>query len=59
MFQGDFGSFLRYAVRRSRCDRFAREHFKHSAETEGYIFEADIQDLERKLHEQGVQDYVD
>ena len=26
-----FGSFLREAVRRSRCDRFARKHFTHAA----------------------------
>ena len=40
LFEGSFGDFLRYAVARSRCDQFARKHFKHSAG--GYIFEADI-----------------
>lgn len=40
LFQGDFDDFLRYAVRRSRCDRFAKKHFRHSVG--GYIFEADI-----------------
>lgn len=49
-FQSDFGAFLRYAVRRSRCDRFPKEHFKHSA-MGGYIFEADIQALNRALDE--------
>ena len=49
-FQGDFGAFLRYAVRRSRCDRFSKEHFKHSA-MRGYMFEADIQALNRALDE--------
>ena len=39
-FDSDFGAFLRYTVRRSRCDRFTKEHFKYSAG--GYIFEADI-----------------
>ena len=46
-FEGNFGEFLRYAVARSRCDRFAREHFRHSAG--GYIFEADIRALEAQL----------
>lgn len=56
-FQGDSGDFLRYAVRRSRCDRFAKGHFRHSAE--GYIFEADIRELERRLYEEGVEDFED
>ena len=46
-FQGSFGEFLRYAVIRSRCDRFAVEHFRHS--NGGYIFQADIQDYEARL----------
>ena len=53
LFKGSFGDFLRYAVARSRCDRFAREHFKHSAG--GYIFEADIQALQREIEEGSVQ----
>ena len=32
---------------RSQCDRFAKEHFKHSAG--GYIFKVDIRDLEAQL----------
>jgi len=44
-FEGTFGEFLHYAVERSRCDRFSRQHFKHS----DYIFEADIRALEREL----------
>ncbi len=47
-FEGTFDEFLHYAVERSRCDRFPRQHFKHSA-AGGYIFEADIRALERDL----------
>lgn len=39
-FPGTFGGYLRYAVRRSRCDRFAHIHFRHSAYGR-YIFEED------------------
>ncbi len=46
-FDGSFGEFLHYAVARSRCDRFPKQHFKHSAGD--YIFEADIKALEREL----------
>jgi len=45
-FDGTFGDFLRYAVNRSRCDRFAREHFRHAG---GYIFEADVRQLEERM----------
>ncbi len=34
-------------VARSRCDRFSKQHFKHSVED--YIFEADIRVLKRDL----------
>ncbi len=51
-FEGTFGDFLHYAVERSRCDRYPRQHFKHS----GYIFEADIRALEREL-EVGNQEF--
>ncbi len=44
-FEGTFDDFLHYAVERSGCDRYPRQHFKHS----GYIFEADIRALEREL----------
>jgi len=44
-FEGIFGDFLHYAVERSECDRYSRQHFKHS----GYIFEADIRALKREL----------
>jgi len=47
-FPGTFGEYLRYAVRRSRCDRFAHEHFRYSADGR-YIFEADIRELNRRL----------
>ncbi len=46
-FEGFFDEFLHYAVARSRCDRFPRQHFKHSAGD--YIFEANIRTLEREL----------
>ena len=35
-FKGFFDEFLHYAVARSRCDRFSRQHFKHSVGD--YIF---------------------
>ena len=54
-FEGTFGEFLHYAVERSRCDRFSRQHFKHSV-AEDYIFEADIRALERDL-EAGTIDF--
>ncbi len=53
-FDGTFDDFLHYAVARSRCDRFQKQHFKHSVE--GYIFEADIRALERDL-EAGTVDF--
>lgn len=46
---GDFGSYLRYAIKRSRCDRFAIAHFRHSAG--GYIFEADVERFRRQLND--------
>ncbi len=51
-FEGIFDDFLHYAVERSRCDRYSRQHFKHS----DYIFEADIRALERDL-EAGTIDF--
>jgi hypothetical protein len=33
-----FEDFLRYAVNRSQCDRFAKQHFKHSAEMRRGIY---------------------
>ena len=29
-FDGSCGEFLRYAIRRSHCDQFARRHFNHT-----------------------------
>ncbi len=46
-YEDTFDEFLHYAVKRSRCDRFLRQHFKHSVED--YIFEADIKALKRDL----------
>lgn len=57
-FGGSFGDFLRHAIQRSRCDRFAVKHFRYS--TYGRIvFEADVQEFNRQLVEQGVEDYDD
>ncbi len=44
-FEGIFDNFLHYAVERSECDRYSRQHFKHS----DYIFETDIRALKREL----------
>ena len=46
-FESFFNEFLHYAVARSRCDRFSRQHFKHSVND--YIFEMNIKALKRKL----------
>jgi hypothetical protein len=35
-------------VRRSRCDRFAEAHFRHS-DAGGYIFNGDMEKFEREL----------
>ena len=51
-FEGSFGHFLRYAVGRSRCDRFPKEYFRCSAG--GYIFEVDVLELEMSLNDGGV-----
>ena len=53
-FDGIFGDFLGYAIRRSRCDRFIWEHFRHTAGG-GIIFEAHITALEQRLQENEVQ----
>ncbi len=44
-FEDIFDDFLHYAVERSECDRYSRQHFKHS----DYIFETDIRALKREL----------
>ena len=38
-FKGSFSDFLLYAVKRSRCDQYAKRHFDHS---ECYIYKADL-----------------
>ena len=48
-FEGDFEGFLRYALEHSGCDRFAKEHFKHS--DAGYIFDGEIEEFERTMRE--------
>lgn len=47
--EGTFGEFLQNALDRSQCDQFAVQHFKHSTEAGGYIFEGDIQALNASL----------
>ena len=47
VFQDDFEGFLRHAIENSGCDRFAVEHFRHSAA--GYIFDGEIEAFERGL----------
>lgn len=47
IFQNDFEGFLRYAVEHSGCDRYAKEHFKHS--NAGYIFDGEIKAFERDM----------
>jgi transposase len=37
-----FGEFLHLAIRESRCDRFAKQHFKHAGGVGVYIQEADL-----------------
>ncbi len=46
-FKSFFDEFLHYAIARSRCDQFSRQHFKHSVDD--YIFEMNIKALKRKL----------
>ncbi len=36
-----------YAVAKSRCDRFLKQHFKHSVDE--YIFKTNIKALKREL----------
>ena len=50
-FRGDFKGFLRHAIEASECDRFAREHFKHSAA--GYMFDGDYERFCRELEDYG------
>jgi transposase len=45
-----FGGFLEYAIRESRCDRFAKKHFKHSAGGL-YIEEQELINLRRQLEQ--------
>ena len=53
-----FGSFLAYGIQRSRCDRFAWQHFKHTAGG-GIVFEADIIALEEQLRSNELEIDVD
>ena len=54
-FEGTFGDLIRYAIDRSHCDRFAKEQSRYSGRGGGYIFEADIIELERELYGGAVQ----
>ncbi len=44
-FENIFNDFLHYAVERSKCDKYSRQHFKHS----NYIFEINIKALKWEL----------
>ena len=46
-FARDFGGFLKFAIENSGCDRFATEHFRHSAA--GYRFESDYKAVLQEL----------
>lgn len=48
-FEGNFAQFIQWAVQQSRCDRFAVEHFRHSAG--GYLFEEDLEVFETQLQD--------
>ena len=48
LFEGNFEDWLKYAIKRSKCDTYATQHFKHS--TYGrIIFEVDMQEINRQL----------
>ena len=55
----NFGEFLQMAIDSSRCDRFARKHFRHSAEGI-YIEQEELDRLreELKAFENGALDLV-
>ena len=46
-FDDFFDEFLHYAVTKSHCDWFSKQHFKHNVGD--YIFEADIKALKKEL----------
>ncbi len=46
-FEDTFNEFLHYAVTKSHCDRFSRQHFKHNVND--YIFEMNIKALKKEL----------
>jgi len=49
--RGRFSNFLRAAVAESKCDRFAKKHFKHAAG--GLYIEQEVLDwVRRKLREE-------
>jgi transposase len=50
-FEETFEDFLKYAINKDECDRFVKEHFKHSIEIkEDNIFQNDIEALNEQLH---------
>ena len=57
-FDVTFGSFLAYGIQRSHCDRFAWQHFKHTAGG-GIVIEADIIALEEQLRSNELEIDVD
>lgn len=52
-FNGNFGAFLRFAVARSRCDQFPKQHFRHAGQ---YALDEDIRTLEHEL-EAGIRSF--
>ena len=46
-FESNFEGFLRYALKASDCDSYARAHFRHSVG--GYKFENDYKIFQRQL----------
>lgn len=49
VFSGDFPAFINHAIEASECDRFAKEHFKHSGA--GFMFQGDYEQFCRELED--------
>jgi len=48
-FDSDFSAFLRYAIRQSGCDSYAKEHFRYAGR--GYMFNGDYEAFQQELEE--------
>ncbi len=53
-FQSSFGKFLKYTIENSRCDAYPCQHFCH----DGYLFEDNIRELERKLEAERIDFHI-